>query len=128
MGSIGVAPPGVAGRRLLAPGASSYRPIPIAIGIIAFYVLLIVVGSFYVRRYTGNRLWRTLHYVTFVLFFAALVHGIFDGSDMEAWAKLIYWCTGAGVALLTMARFWGPWSHRARQTITTSTYGGGALG
>ncbi|MBV8085197.1 MAG: ferric reductase-like transmembrane domain-containing protein [Chloroflexi bacterium] len=114
--------------QLLLPGASSYRQLPVAAGIVGFYTLLIVVGSFYVRRFTGNRFWRKLHYVTFALFFLALVHGIFAGSDNEAWAKLIYWCTGAGAALLAIARFWGPWSHRARQTIVTPTYSGGALG
>jgi len=97
-------------RQLLVPGLSTYSPFWIGVGIVAFYALALVIPSFWLRRFIGHRAWRALHDATFILFFASLAHGVFAGSDTQAWTKLIYWCTGAGALILTLARFWGPWS------------------
>src|SRR5258708_5732461 len=58
-------------QQLSLPFLSPYRPLEIAIGVFATYALVIVVGSFYLRRFIGYRAWRTLHYLTFALFGSA---------------------------------------------------------
>ncbi len=73
------------------PFASPYAPAPVAIGQLAFYVVAIVTGSFYVRRQIGQRAWRTIHYLTFLGFVGVTTHGITSGSDTAApWAVWAY--------------------------------------
>lgn len=91
--------------QLLVPLASPYRPAQVALGIIALYLLVVVVGSFYVRRAIGYGTWRAIHYATFGLFVLVLAHGILAGTDSgESWARAIYWGTGLLVAALTLWR------------------------
>src|SRR6266567_5402799 len=77
---------------LLIPFASPYRPLEVAAGVLALYLMLVVVASSYLRPLIAYRTWRALHYATFALFVLALVHGIFAGTDGgEAWASALYW-------------------------------------
>ena len=43
--------------------------------------MAVVSASFYLRRRIGQRAWRTLHYLTFLAFVGATVHGIAAGTD-----------------------------------------------
>ncbi len=93
-------------QQLLVPFAASYQPVWLAVGTIAFYLLVIVTVSFYVRSFIGQKTWRALHFVTFAIFFMALLHGLFAGSDSESWAKVLYWLTAVIVTVLTIGRMW----------------------
>ena len=73
------------------PFASPYAPVAVAVGQLAFYVVAIVTGSFYVRRQIGQRAWRLIHYLTFMGFVGVTAHGIASGSDSAApWALWAY--------------------------------------
>jgi sulfoxide reductase heme-binding subunit YedZ len=78
---------------ILVPFASPYAPVAVGVGQLAFYLLAIVSGSFYVRRQIGQRTWRLIHYLTFLGFVGVTVHGIAAGSDTAAplaiWAYLV---------------------------------------
>jgi methionine sulfoxide reductase heme-binding subunit len=73
---------GFSAAELFVPGASSWRPMAVALGITAFYGLILVSGSFYVKEWIGQRAWRTVHYLSFGCFAAATTHGIMAGSDV----------------------------------------------
>ena len=63
--------------QVLAPfNSTGYKPVWVGLGQIGFYLLAIVGLSFYVRKRLGNRIWRLLHYVSFMTFALALMHGI----------------------------------------------------
>ncbi len=66
---------------LLIPFASSYRSLAVALGVLAAYGALLVHASFGWRRQMGAKAWRKLHYTSFFVFAAALLHGVFAGSD-----------------------------------------------
>ena len=73
------------------PVLAPHAPLWVAAGQVAFYLMAIVVGSFYVRRQIGQRAWRTLHYVTFLAFLGATVHGIMAGTSTGTpWAWWTY--------------------------------------
>jgi methionine sulfoxide reductase heme-binding subunit len=77
--------------QIAVPGLAPYAPIWVAAGQVAFYLMAVVVGSFYLRRRIGQRAWRTLHYVTFLAFVGATVHGVSAGTDSGTpWAWWIY--------------------------------------
>ncbi len=77
--------------QIAVPFAAPYRPLWVGAGQIALYLAVVVVATFYARRRLGQRAWRALHYVTFVAFAGATVHGIAAGSDTgQPWAWLTY--------------------------------------
>ena len=87
------------------PFASPYAPVAVAVGQLAFYVVAIVTGSFYVRRRIGQRAWRLIHYLTFLGFAGVTAHGITSGSDTAAsWATWSYLVPVAAVVFLSVYR------------------------
>jgi DMSO/TMAO reductase YedYZ heme-binding membrane subunit len=66
---------------ILVPGESDWRPLPIALGVVAMYGLVVVVSSFYVKKRIGQRAWRVVHFTSFGVFVSSLVHGMTAGTD-----------------------------------------------
>ena len=92
-------------RQLSLPFVAPYRPVALAVGVLATYGLIVVVASFYVRHLIGYRAWRALHYATFVLFVGAAAHGILSGTDSaQAWGRAIYLGSAALVCTLVAYR------------------------
>ncbi len=101
---------------LLLPGASPWRPLAVALGITAFYGLVLVAGSFYVKRWIGQRSWRAIHFLSFGCFLAATAHGIMAGSDIgNGYVVGMYAAAGSAVGLLTVARL--------AQTVVPTSHG-----
>jgi predicted ferric reductase len=91
--------------QVLVPFAAPYRPLWVGLGQLTLYLTAVVVASFYLRQRIGTRAWRTLHYVTFLAFAGATVHGIAAGSDSgSAWAWWIYVVAATTVVFLTVYR------------------------
>ena len=75
---------------LVVPGASPYRPLAVALGVLACELMALVVVSFSLRRRIGMRNWRRLHWATYAIFAAATVHGVTAGTDTATWAGGLY--------------------------------------
>jgi predicted ferric reductase len=76
---------------LLVPFSGPYRPLWVGMGQLALAVTIVVVVSFYLRKRTGQKAWRRIHYLSFFAFLGATIHGIMAGSDSGAtWAALGY--------------------------------------
>lgn len=91
--------------QILVPFTSTYQPFWTGIGIIAGYLALAIVISFPARRVTGYRFWRSLHYLTFLVYLGALAHGMFSGTDSRlGWMQLLYEATAAAVIGLVLFR------------------------
>jgi hypothetical protein len=69
---------------ILVPGASDWRPLAVGMGIAAFYGMVVVAGSFYVKRWIGQRRWRAIHFASLGVFISSLVHGIWAGTDSSS--------------------------------------------
>lgn len=86
---------------LVVPFAGPYRPVWMGIGQVAFYLMVVVYASFYLRSYIGQRGWRALHYTTFLAFVGGTVHGLMAGTDTSAsWALWSYVGASAVVVFL----------------------------
>jgi DMSO/TMAO reductase YedYZ heme-binding membrane subunit len=68
-------------RDLFVPMASSWHPIPIAFGIVAFYALLAVEVSSLLGRRVPRTWWRRIHFLSFPLYIVASVHLFTAGTD-----------------------------------------------
>ncbi len=85
--------------------STGYKPVWVGLGQIGFYLLAIVGLSFYVRKRLGNRTWRSIHYLSFLMYALALLHGIFAGTDSTVLAmRAFYWVTGASLLFLFVYR------------------------
>lgn len=104
---------------LLVPGASPYRPLPVALGVAAAELAALVVLSFSLRRRIGVRNWRRLHWATYLVFLAATVHGVASGTDTaQSWAHGLY--LGA-VGAVVFATAWRALARPTRPAIERST-------
>ena len=91
--------------QVLVPLSSSYKPLWVGLGQIAFYAMVIVTLSFYMRSHIGQKVWRSLHYVSFLIYLIALLHGIAAGSDTSlSWAQLYYWVSGGTLLFMAVYR------------------------
>jgi predicted ferric reductase len=83
----------------------NYKPVWVGLGQIAFYLMVIVAFSFYIRKRIGHKTWRVIHYISFAIFGLSLLHGIFSGTDSpEAWARGLYWASGISLLFLIVYR------------------------
>ncbi len=94
---------------VLIPGMSDYRPVPVALGIVATYMVLAIVFSFDVKKWIGKRVWRWIHILNFPLLIFALVHSILAGTDTPtAPGQLFYYSIGLIVFAMTIFRLLSP--------------------
>ena len=92
-------------RSLLVPGASAWRPLPVALGIVAFYMVFVITVSFYVKKWICQNAWRIIHMASFGTFVAAALHGVFSGTDTaNAVVVTMYVSSLAMVTLLMIIR------------------------
>ena len=111
-------------RELFVPGAASFRPLWVAFGIIAFYGTIIVSASFYVRKHIGQKAWRYIHFSTFGIYLATVLHGLMAGTDSSNHqVQAMYIASTAIVMALTAVRVatGGARSRPQRQVGPTRT-------
>lgn len=86
-------------------GMANYQPFWVGLGQVGFYLMAVVAFSFYVRKQITPRIWRSVHFGSFISFVFALLHGITSGTDSAAsWAQSLYWVTGAVFLFLFIYR------------------------
>ena len=89
---------------LLVPGASPYRPLATALGVLAAELMVLIYLSVSQRRRIGAKAWRALHWLTYLVFALATLHGLAAGTDSgRTWALALY---GAAVGAVLGAFAW----------------------
>jgi len=90
---------------LVVPGLVAYRPLAVAGGVLAGWLLVVVAASWPLRKRIGMRLWRRLHWLTYALFALATIHGLTAGTDAtQPWARALYVGALGSVAAATAWR------------------------
>jgi methionine sulfoxide reductase heme-binding subunit len=69
---------------ILVPLLAQYRPLWVALGIVAAELLLALAITNHYRDRLPYRFWRRAHYLNFVVWSAATLHGIGSGTDRSA--------------------------------------------
>lgn len=89
---------------LFVPGASPYRPLAVAVGVVGAELMALIVVSFPLRRRIGQAFWRRLHWATYVVFALATAHGLLAGTDSaRPWSRDLYL---AAVGAFAFAAAW----------------------
>lgn len=66
---------------LLIPFASDWKPFPVALGVLATWLLVIVQASSLAMKRLPRRIWRKIHLTSYLAFFLTSVHGTLAGTD-----------------------------------------------
>lgn len=107
-------------RDLAIPFIGPYRPGWVGLGLISFYLSLLISVSFYFRKQISQKRWRALHYLTFVGFILVTFHGIMAGTDATNFGiRIVYLLSGLLVFFLTSFRFLTrkTRTHQVRQAL-----------
>ena len=93
----------------LVPFASEWKPVPLAWGVVAFWLLLAVELTSLVRNRIPQDLWRWVHLLSYPLYAMATVHLLTAGSERAnpvlRWSVLV---TVGAVVFFTIYRVIGP--------------------
>lgn len=88
------------------PFHSNYKSLFLSLGILGFYILLIIIFSSLWFRLRYKKAWRFIHYFVYALFIFSLVHGLFIGTDSSTLTmRIIYYFTGFIFLDLLIYRF-----------------------
>jgi len=67
--------------QIFIPFISQYRPVWVGIGVIGFYLVLLVTITFYIRNRIGIKAFRWIHGLSLVSYLAVTAHAFFAGTD-----------------------------------------------
>jgi predicted ferric reductase len=88
--------------QLLIPFLGAYRPFWVGIGILGFYILVLVTVTFYLKPIIGVSLFRGIHVLSLLGYLGVTLHGLFAGTDSAlAMTKAVYACTALLVVFMT---------------------------
>jgi sulfoxide reductase heme-binding subunit YedZ len=90
---------------LFVPLRTTFKPIPVALGILAMYGTVIVLVSSWARKRIGTLWWRKLHLLAVPMFSLSMLHGLFAGTDsIRPWMFGMYVVTGVTTLFLVIVR------------------------
>ncbi|RIE00871.1 ferric reductase-like transmembrane domain-containing protein [Cohnella faecalis] len=81
---------------LIIPFSAPQHRLEYGLGSLAMYGLLAILLTSDFRGLLANRIWKTIHMTAYPVFFLALIHGLFSGTDSAK--PLVFWSYAAGPA------------------------------
>ncbi len=91
--------------QMLVPFTDSYRPLWVGLGIIGFYIFLLVTVTFYMRQSIGPQAFRSIHILSLLGYLGATLHGLFAGTDSALpMTRLIY--AGTFLVVVFLTAYW----------------------
>jgi hypothetical protein len=106
---------------LLVPFAAPWLAVPVAAGVLAAWLSLVLAASFRARTWIGQKGWRRLHYASFAAFLLSLGHALAAGSDLHGVGGPVLALLSAGPVLwLGFYRLLVPRTAFARVTSVRS--------
>jgi sulfoxide reductase heme-binding subunit YedZ len=108
----------------LVPLASSYRPLPVAFGVVSVYLVLAVIVTSLLRERIGHRVWRAVHWTSYLSWPLAVEHTLTSGSDsFSIWLLAVQ---GACVLAVSLALVWRLTSGGTNRSRLAAVTGGTA--
>jgi sulfoxide reductase heme-binding subunit YedZ len=94
----------------LVPFTSGWRPVGVGLGALAVELMLVIVASSLLRGRIPHRLWRAVHWTSYLLWPLAFAHGLMTGTDLgSGWALGLALGCAAVVGATTVVA----WTHRS---------------
>ena len=91
--------------QILVPFLSPYRPLWVGIGVIGFYISLLVTVTYYLRSRIGPSTFRAIHTLSLLGYVGVTLHGLFAGTDAALPAmQLVY--AGTSLVVVFLTSYW----------------------
>jgi len=87
----------------LLPGQSVYRPVPVALGVAAWWAFLLVAGTARIGGRLVGRRWLPVHRLAGPIFASVFVHGLLSGTDASR-LRPVYAASGCVVLMMWLSR------------------------
>jgi methionine sulfoxide reductase heme-binding subunit len=115
-------------RTALVPGQAAWGAAKWAydLGIVAFYLAILLGPTYYLRRRLGTRTWRFAHRFTLVIYILAVWHTLIIGADVGyyGWIRPVIWLAQIPLLLLFARRLLRPAARTStRPTAIALRYG-----
>ncbi len=68
---------------VLVPFNTDYKPLPMALGALSFYFLIMTIVTSNLRKKIGYQKWRKLHALNPILYIFVTIHGLLIGTDIQ---------------------------------------------
>ncbi|HEY3290703.1 MAG TPA: hypothetical protein VGK87_11300 [Anaerolineae bacterium] len=91
--------------QILIPFISPYRPVWVGVGVIAFWLILLVSITFYIRSKITMKTFRMIHLLSFVGYLTALAHSVYSGTDSLLPASLLMY-GGTFLVIVFLTVYW----------------------
>jgi predicted ferric reductase len=91
--------------QILVPFLSPYRPLWVGIGVIGFYLTLLVTITFYMRSRIGMKAFRVIHVFSLLAYLGATVHSFFAGTDTPLPAVMLLYA-GSFLVVVFLMGYW----------------------
>jgi DMSO/TMAO reductase YedYZ heme-binding membrane subunit len=86
---------------LFVPFASTWKPVAVAWGIVALYILLAIEITSLLMRRISRRVWHAVHLSSFGLFAFATIHALTAGTDSGS-TPVLWFAIGSTLAVLSL--------------------------
>lgn len=101
---------------LLVPGQSAWKTVPVATGIVAFWLLALVEVTSLVKKRLPNKVWARIHLLSFAVYVLTTVHFLQAGTERSnAIVLLAVELVSAAVLFLTVLRILAPRGSQAKR-------------
>ncbi len=89
---------------LFVPGASPWKTTPVALGVVAFWLVVVVQGTSLVMKRLPRDLWKFVHYFAYLAVWLTSLHGALAGTDAQnfvyRWIALALTFVAVGAAII----------------------------
>lgn len=109
----------------IVPLASTYRPLPVAMGVVSMYLFIALVITGLIRAHMPQSLWRAIHWTSYAMWPLALAHSFLAGSDAGSlWMLAIGGISlgAVGACLLFRVSFWDTSRGKLDDAVLTSSW------
>lgn len=91
--------------QVVVPFGSTYRPLWLGLGTVAFDLICLLVVTSLVRVWLGHRRWWSVHVLAYLVWALAVAHGLGIGTDTSAaWSRQVTLGCAVAVGVSVLAR------------------------
>ena len=106
--------------QLLVPFADSYRPFWVGLGILSFYIFLVVTVTFYLRGHISVQAFRSIHVLSIAGYLGTTLHGLFAGTDSSLPVTMFLYA-GTFLVVVFLTVYWWVMRRPEKKKVEVKT-------
>lgn len=91
--------------QIMIPFLSPYRPFWVGLGVLGFYIALLVTVTFYLRSKIGMKTFRSIHVLSLLGYLGVTLHGLYAGTDAPL-LTMQFLYKGTALVVIFLTTYW----------------------